>query len=369
VKRRGTFGVVLVGSAVLIVTAFHLGTALESVVLHELYQRLYYVPIIAAALMFGLRGGLAAAAFATLAYLPHIVIHWHHADFNYAVNQYTELALFFFVGALVGALGDRSRVARERAERSAAELQRAYGELRTTFEQLVLADRLTSLGELAASVMHEVRNPLASIKGAVEIMEHDIPATSPRHEFALIARAEIDRLDRLVDGFLKFARPAKPVVAPTDINRLVGSVATLIERRAASRNVTIEVVSDLSHSNVTVDAEQITQVLLNLILNALDSMPAGGVVRIRTSFDPQGALSIEVTDEGAGIDPALVGRVFDPFVTTKEKGLGLGLSIAHRIVTEHGGSLVVRNGESGAVFCMTIPAGERVEHSTQFQGG
>lgn len=360
-KRRGTLAIVLVGTAILVVTAFHLGTALESVVLHELYQRLYYVPIIAAALLFGLRGGLAAAAFASLAYLPHIVFHWHHADFNYAINQYAELVLFFVVGALVGALGDRSRLARERAERTAAELQRAYGELRTTFEQLVLADRLTSLGELAASVMHEIRNPLASIKGAVEIMEQEIATTSPRHEFALIARAEIDRLDRLVDGFLKFARPAKPVAAPTDIDRLVRSVARLLERRAAGRGVTIEVVSKPSNAVVMVDAEQITQVLLNLLLNAIDAMPDGGVVSIRTTSTADQAVSIEVTDEGPGIDPALVGRVFDPFVTTKEKGLGLGLSIAYRIVSEHGGSLVVRNGELGTVFRLTIPAGESLE--------
>ena len=163
-----------IGIAILLVTALHLMTTLDRIVLHEIYQRLYYLPIIAAAFLFGLRGGLGAALFASLAYIPHISYHWQHSHYDYAINQYAEIVLFNVVGGVTGILGDRIRRARARAERTAAELQRAYTDLRQTFEQLLQSDRLTSLGELSAAVVHEVRNPLASIRGAVEIMEDDL---------------------------------------------------------------------------------------------------------------------------------------------------------------------------------------------------
>ncbi len=163
-----------IGGAIIFVTVLHVLTPLDRLVLHEVYQRLYYIPIIVAAVLFGLRGGLAASLFASLAYIPHVALHWQHVLYDYALNQYAEIVLFNVVGIVTGVLGDRSRRARARAERTAAELQRAYAELRQTFEQLLQADRLTSLGELSAAVVHEVRNPLASIRGAVEIMEDEI---------------------------------------------------------------------------------------------------------------------------------------------------------------------------------------------------
>jgi signal transduction histidine kinase len=106
---------------------------------------------------------------------------------------------------------------------------------------------------------------------------------------------------------------------------------------------------------VTVDAEQIKQVLLNLVINALQAMPKGGRVVLRTLCDEKGAVVIEVEDEGGGVDPAIATRIFDPFFTTKEKGVGLGLSIAYKIVLQHGGSLTVKNSERGAAFRLTLP--------------
>ena len=344
-----------IAAAILLVTALHLLTPLDWFVLHQIYQRLYYIPIIAAAFFFGLRGGLLAALFAGVAYVPHIVIHWQHVNYDYALNQYAEIVLFNVVGAVTGVLGDRSRRARARAEHSAHELQRAYAELRQTFEQLLQADRLTTLGELSAAVVHEVRNPLGAIKGAVEIIEDGLPAESPRREFAEIAKLEVDRLNRLVEEFLRFARPHQLAASLADLNEVVRSVAALVEQRAASQQVEVQtVLTPLPH--LTVDAEQLKQLLLNLALNALQAMPAGGQLELRTARDRAGAIVVEVEDEGGGIDPSIAARVFDPFFTTKEKGVGLGLSIAHKIATQHGGTLTTLNGARGAIFRLVLPA-------------
>lgn len=347
----------LVGGSILVITVLHLMTPLEQLVLHEIYQRLYYIPIIAAASLFGLRGGLAASAFASVAYVPHVALHWQHVHPDYALNQYAEIVLFNVVAVVTGVLGDRGRRARERSERMATELQRAYAELRRTFEQLIQADRLTSLGELSAAVVHEVRNPLASIKGAVEIMEDGLPEDSSRREFAEIAKREVDRLDRLVKEFLSFARPAKPAVAPADVNEVVRSVLLLVEQRAAGQRVSVEAHLAADLPPVAVDSEQIKQVLLNLAINALQAMKDGGRLVFRTIRGEREGVVIEVEDEGGGVDPAIASRIFDPFFTTKEQGVGLGLSVAYRIVAQHGGTLAVSNGARGAVFRLALATG------------
>jgi two-component system sensor histidine kinase HydH len=351
-----TLQIISIGAAILLTTAFHMLTPVDRIVLHEIYQRLYYIPIIAAALLFGLRGGVTASVFASVAYIPHITMHWRHAHYDYAINQYAEIVLFNVVGGIMGLLGDRSRRARGRAERTAAELQKAYTDLRQTFEQLLQADRLTSLGELSAAVVHEVRNPLGSIKGAVEILEGGLEADNPRREFADIAKREVERLDRLVQEFLLFARPAQPAPAPADVNEIVCSVSTLVEQRASYQNVQVERQLESGLPIVTIDAEQIKQVLLNLAINALQVMPEGGRMVLRTAKNDEKAIIVEVEDEGGGVDPNILARIFDPFFTTKEKGVGLGLSIAYKIARQHGGTLAVTNGERGAIFQLMIPS-------------
>lgn len=345
----------LIGGAILLITLLHFLTPLDRIVLHQIYQRLYYIPIFTAALLFGLRGGLAASAFASLAYVPHIALHWQHLHYDYALNQYAEIILFNVVGVVTGVLGDRGRRARARSERAAAELQKAYTELRQTFEQLLQADRLTSLGELSAAVVHEVRNPLSAIKGAVEIIEDGLPVDSPRREFAEIAKREVERLDRLVKEFLSFARPATPATAPADVNEIVRSIAQLIGQRAATQNVSVELDLATRLPLVTVDDEQIKQVLLNLALNALQAMPSDGRLVLRTAKAGD-AVVIETEDEGGGVDPAIAARIFDPFFTTKEKGIGLGLSVAYKIAAQHGGSLKVLSGARGAIFRLLLPS-------------
>ena len=357
--RSNWLAVLALGAAILVVTALHFLTPVEHTALHQIYQRLYYLPIVAAALFFGWRGGVAAALFASVAYLPHVVLQWHHTHYDYALNQYAEIVLFNFIGLVIGLLADRQRRAQARTAQTAAELQRAYAELRQTFAQLLQTEKLASLGELSAGLVHEIRNPLAGIKGAVEIIADELAPSSPRREFAALAQREIDRLDKLVGEFLRFARPAQLAQTPADLNEIVRSVAALLEQPAAAQNVTIKQSLATNLPLITVDSEQVKQVLLNLGLNALQAMPDGGVVTFRTVRQGD-SLTIEVEDEGGGVTPALAARIFEPFFTTKEKGVGLGLSIAHKIATQHGGALTLTNGPRGAVFQFRLP----VAHST-----
>ena len=351
-RRRVSVSFVI-GLSIVLVTVLHFLTPLDQIVWHEIYQRLYYIPIIAAALLFGLRGGLAASLFTTLIYIPHIFLHWQHGHFDYSINQYAEIVIFNFVGGIMGALGDRLKQARIRAERNAVERQNAYDELQKTFAQLLQAEKLSSLGGLAAGIVHEVRNPLASIKGAVEILEDELSPDSPRREFAGLAKKEVDRLDKLVGEFLRFARPATLSVKLTDLNETIESVVSLIGKQAASQSVSIETKLQKNLPKVAVDDEQIKQVLLNLAINSLQAMTTGGRLVFHTS-ESEDFCIVKVEDTG-GIEPGLLPKIFDPFFTTKEKGVGLGLSIAHKIAAQHNGQLSVSNENGATVFSLQLP--------------
>lgn len=342
------------GLVILLISALHFLTPVDVLVLHQIYQRLYYIPIILTAMWYGRRGGLGAALLACLSYLPHIALHWQHQNYDYALNQYAEIALFFVIGAVTGWLGDQKRRESERAERINNELQTAYAELRETVGQLLRAERLSSLAEIASGVVHEVRNPLGAIKGAVEILEDELAPDSPRREFVLIAKQEVERIDKLVQEFFHFARAKEPNLQPSDINELIRSAESLVEKQAAAQKVEINQNFDEHLPLISLDTEQIKQVLLNLALNALQAMPEGGKLTFQTSQTEKNVI-VTIEDTGGGIVSAHIERIFDPFFTTKEKGLGLGLSIAYKIATQHKGGLSVKNGSQGAILTLTLP--------------
>jgi len=343
-----------IGIVIVLITVLHFLTPLDQIVWHEIYQRLYYIPIIAAALLYGLRGGLAASIFTTVVYSPHIFLHWQHGHFDYSINQYAEIVIFNLVGGVMGALGDRLKQARERAEKNAEERQKAYDELQKTFEQLLQAEKLSSLGELSAGIVHEVRNPLAAIKGAVEILEDELAEDSPRREFADLAKKEVERLDKLVGEFLRFARPATLSVGENDLNKIVESVASLVENQAVSQSVIIEKNLQKDLPEILVDGEQIKQVLLNLAINSLQAVPSGGELLFCT-FKKDDFCIVEVEDTGGGIDEKILPKIFDPFFTTKEKGVGLGLSVAHKIVVQHNGNISAMSRNGKTVFSLSLP--------------
>lgn len=334
-------------ASIIVITLLHYKTSTHYLLLHEIYQRLYYIPIIYAAYSYGLRGGLAAAVLSTLIYLPHLA---QHADNRvYAINQYAETVLFLVVGVVTGLLAGKERRERQRYEQTAAELQRAYDELRSTVDQLLLADRHASLGQMSAAIVHEIRNPLGAIRGAAEALESIVPREHERAEFLTIIKHEVERLNGLVTDFLKFARPRSSELLPTPPREIIEAVAKLVSKQAEQARV--KIILDVADPlpQVLLDAEQMKQVLLNLILNAIEAMPDGGQLTISTRQDAQ-ELLLAVRDTGKGIDPTVREKLFSPFVTTKTRGTGLGLAIAHRLVTQHGGRIEAVNGENGGAL-------------------
>lgn len=345
----------LLGLSVVLITLMHYQTtAGGNFLLHEISQRLYYVPIVYAAYAFGLRGSLGISLLSGAVYLMHISEHGHDPQAA-ILNQYAEVFMFQVVGIITGLLAGAERRQRRRFEKASGDLAAAYQELRDTVNLLIRADRLKSVGEVAAAIVHEIRNPLSAIKGAAQIIEKEIPQDSPRRRFVAVIEEEVDRLNKLVTEFLTFARPRQPEKRPSDLNQLIESIITFTSKEATKRGVRLVPQLDEHLPAVEVDAEQIRQVLLNLILNAIHAMSQGGVVEVCSKRVGE-SVELSVRDYGTGIDPGIRDKIFDPFFTTKPEGTGLGLSVAYGLIKQHDGQIELGDVEGpGSLFIVRLP--------------
>jgi signal transduction histidine kinase len=209
------------------------------------------------------------------------------------------------------------------------------------------------VGQLAAGVAHEVRNPLTSIKMLVQLGLEE-GAAMPRDDLRVI-EGEVRKMEQSLQTFLDFARPPKPERQPVDLHDVINGVLGLTRGRAEKQHVSVRVSAPPESLRLTADPGQIQQVLVNLILNALDVMPTGGVLQlvVRSSLD---RIEMDVADTGPGIPAELMPRLFSPFVSTKDTGLGLGLVISRRILEDHGGTLTASNRPGGgAAFSVSLP--------------
>lgn len=341
-----------IGASLLFVGVLHHVTPHASVFWHSLFQWLYYGPAVFAAARFGVRGGLIAAAASVIGYIPHFT----DPDSTVGIeNYFAQLIVLFLISAVTGMFADRER--RRRAELQVAmdELDSVHRELQTSVEQLRRVDRLSAVGQLAASLAHEIRNPLASIQGAASALEPSSTADETCRELRGIIVKECGRLERLLTGLLDFARPRPPQHLMVDVNQKLGSVISLVAHTASKNGITLRKNVAPGTPSMECDPEQFRQVILNLTLNSIQAMPSGGEI-VLAACQQGSDMVIQVRDQGTGIDSENLDRIFDPFFTTKENGTGLGLAVAHRIVTQHGGALrVERNPEKGMTFSVTLP--------------
>jgi len=216
--------------------------------------------------------------------------------------------------------------------------------------------RLAAIGEMSAGVAHEIRNPLAAMKGAVELLKARRADADPAERNLLsLIEGEVERLEGAVSDFLEYARPADPKLAPERLPEVVRRTLDLLEKDASLGAIRIEARTDGDIPKVRVDAEQIRQVLLNLIRNAAQSMDGRGAVAIECAA-ADGEVVLRVRDTGPGFPAEALRRAFDPFFTTRQRGSGLGLAIARRIVENHDGRIQIRNcAEGGAEVTITLP--------------
>ncbi len=240
----------------------------------------------------------------------------------------------------------------------AGRLREAMEELQQTRRQAMSAERLAAVGELAAGVAHELRNPLTSVKLLIQTAVQRQQPTALSGKQLEVVEQEIARMENTIQGLLDFARPPHLHRVRQDLRTTVRRALNLIDGRAEHQHVAV--VEQLPDAPVVVDgdAEQLHQVLVNVLLNAIEAMPQGGslTVALAVADKRRGVCRILVSDTGCGIPPAVLDRIFEPFVTSKERGTGLGLAISHRIVQEHGGALLAANcAAGGATFTLELP--------------
>lgn len=239
---------------------------------------------------------------------------------------------------------------------------RDLGEVRKLQEEVRRKEKLAALGSLAAGIAHEIRNPLSSIKGFAKYFESHSVQGSEGRELAAVMTKEVDRLNRVITELLEFARPSDLKTQPMNVNDLIMHTLRLVRQDAESKKVKIEFSRDEGLPKIDIDPDRFTQALLNLYLNAVQAMDAGGVLSIDARTDAHGGVRIEVMDTGKGIPPESLGSIFNPYFTTKASGTGLGLAIVHKVVEAHHGDIKVRSELGrGTVFSIFLPTQLRRE--------
>lgn len=264
-----------------------------------------------------------------------------------------------------GRAGGAAAAVADPVERVTVSVSAVLRRLRETERNALRAEQLAWVGQMAAGIAHEIRNPLMAIKLLVQAAADrpDGPALRPR-DFQVLEE-EIARLEQIVAGFLDFARPPRPEPRPVDVAEAAQQAVDAVRPRAELQGVKLAVETDGGPVVASADPNQLRQVVLNLLINALDAQPRGGEVRVGVRLERRGGgshLLLTVTDAGPGVAPGVADRIFEPFVSTKESGLGLGLSICRRIAETHGGTLTAADRPGGgAVFTLRLPVGARGE--------
>ena len=236
--------------------------------------------------------------------------------------------------------------------------------------ELERAQKMATLGELAEAIAHEIRNPLAGVSASVKIIREGLEKDDPRTKVFDEIHFQTDRIEKIVSNLLQFSRTSTPQFSFFDIHEVLEKTLRLFSFQFQDQWINIEKDFQSDLPQIYSDIDQIQHVLMNLVLNAIQSMPEGGKLRFTTSFQPEdGMVHLSVVDTGKGISEEILPKVFKPFFSTKSKGAGLGLAIVERIVHENGGKVAIFSkvgvGTSVEILLSTNPLSEaRKEHKT-----
>jgi signal transduction histidine kinase len=313
------------------------------------FAQFYGVPVALSGIWHGWIGGLATAMFASMAILS---VPGDATDFSRVASSIALGCL----GLAVGVVFDKERKAKKILQETADQLSSVYERVQANFEAMKRVERLSAIGQLSAGFAHEIRNPLASIAGAAAILRRN-ESLEPKHAKCVqIIVSECDRLNGLLTNFLDFARPPRPRLQTVFVDTVLDRVLALASHGLRGKVVRFEKQVQPNLPKVECDPEQLEQVLLNLMINATEASPSGEMVTLSATAQ-NGYVGIHVIDRGSGVAPAHIDRLFDPFFTTKEHGTGLGLPVAHQIMTQMGGTLSARrNPSEGMTFTVLLPA-------------
>ncbi|MBW1895202.1 MAG: GHKL domain-containing protein [Deltaproteobacteria bacterium] len=349
--------------AVIGIGLLHFITPGHMVFYHGTYRRLSYFPIALGAIWFGVRGGLGVAAITSVAFIPHLLLFIGKDPETY-LSELTEIVLYLAAGGFIGIIAGRESKLREKYKLLSEKLKKSYTRLQEETEllieveeQLRVSQKLADLGQLSASLAHEIKNPLGSIKGTAEILLDDFPKDHPKREFVEILLKETSRLDSSVNEVLHPFRGRKIAGQDADVEPLaqvITRVKTLLESELRKKSVGFSIKGIELVNDFLVAGERISQIFINIILNAVEAVEHSGKIELMLRKDLEGVY-IQIGDNGPGVPPRDQEKIFGAFFTKRDEGTGLGLSISRKIAESYGGCISLINSGSGACFEVFLP--------------
>jgi signal transduction histidine kinase len=331
-----------------------------------------------AAFQFGIRGGLGVAIAVSILYLPHIMLHWGGLVENNLL-RFMQIVLYNVIGYLTGVKAQSEKEETIKFKKTAQQLEQSLNtvsqqsdKLVELEEQLRQTDRLAVIGELTSSLAHEVRNPLGSIRGAVEIIIDENTRKDKKNEFSKILVDETVRMTNVLENYLSFAKKKKQQNSEYVFQEIIQNVVMMLSTQARKKEIKIILSQPDDLIMMKGDPNDIWQILMNVILNAIQAMEDGGVIDLKLSYSDEiksspnkedstsnefdRFLNLTISDNGPGISKDDLEKIFKPFYTTKINGSGLGLAIVKRIIDGNNWTIDVTSTEnSGTKIVVIIP--------------
>jgi signal transduction histidine kinase len=302
---------------------------------HSIFREFYFIPLILAAFWFGWRGALLTSGSITLFYIIFLIFYWQGISAA-KINTIIEVIFLNFVAVILGTLREREKKQRWRAQK---------------------AENLAVIGKAVSGVAHDMKTPLVAIAGFARQVLKKMSQDDPQREKLDIIHREAQRLESMVKDMLDYARPLDLRLAPTDVNQLLRESLEVAQDLARDQGVALETQLGADIPLTPLDAGRMKQVFINLITNAIQASPAGETVMVRSALG-EGNITIDVVDRGGGIPPEQKENIFVPFFTTKNEGVGLGLSMVKNIISAHHGAVEFfdnHNPSQGVTFRITVP--------------